>query len=188
MLQLEDLLKGCVQNKNKAKETIYKSFYGYLMGVVLRYVNDRNDAEEVVNDCFVKIFKHMTSFTIPENKEELPKAFKGWAARISSRTAIDFLRTKKVRVYVDEIEENQQPITEVNVISTLNVQDILRLLNGLPETQKVIFNLYEIEGYSHDEISKLLNISGSSSRVYLTRAKNKLRELYSKTLIQSYVN
>ncbi len=188
MLQLEDLLKGCLQNKNKAKEAIYKSFYGYLMGVVLRYVNDRHDAEEVVNDCFVKVFKHMASFTFPENKDELQKAFKGWIARISSRTAIDFLRTKKVRIYVDDIEESQQPITVVNVISKLHAQDILSLLNALPETQKVIFNLYEIEGYSHDEISKLLNISGSSSRVYLTRAKNKLRELYSKILIQSYVN
>lgn len=188
MLQLDDLLKGCLQNKNNAKETIYKSFYGYLMGIVLRYLNDRNDAEEVVNDCFVKIFKHMATFTFPENKEELQKAFKGWVARISSRTAIDFLRTKKERIYVDDIEDNQQPFTEVNVISKLHVQDILNLLNALPETQKIIFNLYEIEGYSHEEISKLLNISGSSSRVYLTRAKSKLRELYSKNLIQSYVN
>ncbi|MGY4383417.1 RNA polymerase sigma factor (sigma-70 family) [Pedobacter sp. UYP24] len=188
MLQLEDLLKGCLQHKNKAKEAIYKSFYGYLMGVVLRYVNDRNDAEEVVNDCFVKVFKHMASFTFPENNDELQKAFKGWTAKISSRTAIDFLRTKKTIIYVDDITELQQPITEVNVISKLHVQDILSLLNALPETQKVIFNLYEMEGYSHDEISKMLNISGSSSRVYLTRAKNKLRELYSKTLKQSYVN
>ena len=188
MLQLEDLLKGCLQNKDKAKEMLYKSFYGYLMGVVLRYLNDRNDAEEVVNDCFVKIFKHIASFTFPENKDELQKAFKGWTARISSRTAIDFLRTKKVKIYVDDIEDNQHPVTEVNVISQLHVQDILSLLNGLPETQKLIFNLYEIEGYSHDEISKLLNITGSSSRVYLTRAKNKLRELYTKTLIQSYAN
>jgi len=188
MVQLEELLKGCLRNKDKAREMIYKSFYGYLMGVVLRYLNDRNDAEEVVNDSFVKIFKHMASFTFPESPDELQKAFKGWTARISSRTAIDFLRTKKTKIYVDDIEENQHPVTGVNVISQLHVQDILNLLNGLPETQKVIFNLYEIEGYSHDEISKMLNISGSSSRVYLTRAKNKLRELYSKTLIQSYAN
>ncbi|MES2829143.1 MAG: sigma-70 family RNA polymerase sigma factor [Bacteroidota bacterium] len=188
MQELNDLLKGCLENKDKAREMIYKSFYGYLMGVVLRYLNDRNDAEEVVNDCFVKIFKHLASFTFPEHNDELQKAFKGWTAKISSRTSIDFLRTKKIKIYVDDIEDYQQPVTEVNVLSELHVQDILNLLNALPETQKLIFNLYEIEGYSHDEISKLLSITGSSSRVYLTRAKNKLRELYSKTLIQSYAN
>jgi RNA polymerase sigma factor (sigma-70 family) len=61
-------------------------------------------------------------------------------------------------------------------------------LDALPETQRIIFNMYEIEGFSHDEISKMLDISGSSSRVYLTRAKNKLRTLYAKSLIQSYAN
>ena len=188
MLKLEDYLKGCSENNNKAKEMIYKSFYGYLMGVVLRYVNNRNDAEEVVNDCFVKVFKNIATFTVPEASEELQKAFKGWIAKISSRTAIDFLRSKKTRLYVDDIENLQHPVTEVNVISQLNVQDIMTLLNGLPETQRIIFNMYEIEGFSHDEISKMLNISGSSSRVYLTRAKNKLRELYSKSLIHSYAN
>lgn len=188
MLKIEEALKGCLQNKTKSKEMIYKSFYGYLMGVVFRYVNDRNDAEELVNDCFIKIFKNIATFTFPENPDELQKAFKGWIAKISSRTAIDFLRTKKTKMYVDDIDEHQHPVTEVNVISKLNVQDILSLLDALPETQRIIFNMYEIEGFSHDEISKMLGISGSSSRVYLTRAKDKLRTLYSKSLIQSYAN
>jgi len=188
MLNIEEALKGCLQNKNKSKEMIYKSFYGYLMGVILRYVNDRNDAEELVNDCFVKIFKNVATFTFPQNKEDLPRAFKGWIAKISSRTAIDFLRTKKTRIYVDELDDHQHPVTEVNIISKLNVQDILSLLDALPETQRIIFNMYEIEGFSHDEISKMLDISGSSSRVYLTRAKNKLRTLYANSLIQSYAN
>jgi RNA polymerase sigma factor (sigma-70 family) len=188
MLKLEDAITGCQQNKNKAKEMIYKSFYGYLMGVIMRYVNDRNDAEEIVNDCFVKIFKNIATFTFPNNPEELQKAFKGWIAKISSRTSIDFLRTTKTKVYVDDLDDYQHPVTEVNVMSKLHVQDILALLDALPETQRIVFNMYEIEGFSHDEIAKLLNITGSSSRVYLTRAKNKLRTLYSKSLIQSYAN
>jgi RNA polymerase sigma factor (sigma-70 family) len=188
MLNLEDAIIGCQQNKNKSKEMIYKSFYGYLMGVIIRYVNDRNDAEELVNDCFVKIFKNIATFTFPNNTEELPKAFKGWIAKISSRTSIDFLRTKKTRVYVDDLDDHQHPVSEVNVISKMHVQDILFLLDAIPETQRIIFNMYEIEGFSHEEIAKMLDISGSSSRVYLTRAKNKLRTLYSKSLIQSYAN
>lgn len=186
MLKLEDLIAGCLRNDNKSKEMVYKSFYGYLMGVILRYTNDRNDSEELVNDSFIKIFKSIAQFTCPKEDTELQKAFKGWIAKISSRTAIDFLRSKKTYLYVDDIVEEQQPLTTVNVITHLNVQDILKLLDALPETHRLVFNMYEIEGFSHDEISKMLNIPESSSRVYLTRAKNKLRDLYSKTLINSY--
>jgi RNA polymerase sigma factor (sigma-70 family) len=186
MLQLEDVIEGCLKNDNKSKELIYKSFYGYLMGVILRYVNDRNDSEELVNDSFIKIFKRIEQFSFPKEKTELQKAFKGWIARISSRTAIDFLRVKRTHLYIDDITDEQQPLTQVNAISKLNVQDILKLLNALPETHRLIFNMYEIEGFSHDEIAKMLDIPESSSRVYLTRAKNKLRDLYSKTLNNSY--
>lgn len=186
MLKFEDVLAGCLKNDNKCKEVVYKSFYGYLMGVILRYVNDRHDAEELINDCFIKVFKGLGQFAAPKDPEQLQKAFKGWAARISSRTAIDFLRSKKTFLYVDDMEEPPQPIIELNAISQLHVQDIMKLLNQLPETHKLIFNMYELEGFSHEEISKLLKIPESSSRVYLTRAKNKLRILYSKSLITDF--
>jgi len=186
MLNFEDAIAGCLKNDNKSKEMVYKSFYGYLMGVTLRYVEDRNDAEELVNDSFIKIFKSIGQFNGPKYNDQLQKAFKGWIARISSRTAIDFLRSKRTFLYVDDITEEQQPLIELNAISQLNVQDIMKLLNELPETHKLIFNMYEIEGFSHEEISKILNIPESSCRVYLTRAKNKLRELYKNSLMNSY--
>lgn len=186
MLRFEDVIVGCQQNDNKSKEMVYKSFYGYLMAVVLRYVGERNDAEELVNDTFIKVFKAIAQFNLPKKQEEHEKAFKGWISKIASRTAIDFLRTKKIVIGLDEIVEEQEPVNEVNVISALHVKDILKLVATLPETQKLVFNLYEIEGFSHEEIAKLLKIPESSSRVYLTRAKNKLRILYSTTLINSY--
>lgn len=186
MLNFEDAIAGCLRNDNKSKEMVYKSFYGYLMGVTLRYVDDRNDAEELVNDSFIKVFKSIGQFNAPKYNDQVQKAFKGWIARISSRTAIDFLRGKRTFLYVDEITEEQQPLTELNAVSQLNVQDIMRLLTQLPETHKLIFNMYEIEGFSHEEISKMLNIPESSCRVYLTRAKNKLRELYKNSLMNSY--
>ncbi|MEQ7798331.1 RNA polymerase sigma factor [Pedobacter sp. ASV1-7] len=186
MLNFENAIAGCLRNDSKSKEMVYKSFYGYLMGVTLRYVDDRNDAEELVNDSFIKVFKSISQFNSPKSGDQMLKAFKGWIARISSRTAIDFLRSKRTFLYVDDIVEEQQPVTELNVISQLNVQDIMRLLNQLPETHKLIFNMYEIEGYSHEEISKILSMPESSCRVYLTRAKNKLRELYKNSLLNSY--
>lgn len=186
MLNFEDAIAGCLRNDNKSKEMVYKSFYGYLMGVTLRYVDDRNDAEELVNDSFIKVFKSIGQFNAPKYGDQLQKAFKGWIARISSRTAIDFLRSKRTFLYVDDITEEQQPLTELNAVAQLNAQDIMKLLNKLPETHKLIFNMYEIEGFSHEEISKMMNIPESSCRVYLTRAKNKLRELYKNSLMNSY--
>lgn len=186
MLKFEDAIAGCLRNDNKSKEMVYKSFYGYLMGVILRYVEDRNDAEELVNDSFIKVFKNIAQFNSPKYNDQQQKAFKGWIARISSRTAIDFLRGKRTFLYVDDITETQQPVTELNAISQLHVQDMMKMLNKLPETHKLVFNMYEIEGFSHEEISKMMNIPESSSRVYLTRAKNKLRELYKNSFLNAY--
>ena len=186
MLSFSEAIAGCLKNDRKSKELIYKSFYGYLMGVILRYVKERDDAQELVNDSFIKIFKGLPAFSAPKEHEQFERAFRGWIGKIASRTSIDFLRSKRTFLYVDDLNDGDHPLTPVNAISQLNVQDILKLLDLLPETHRLIFNMYEIEGFSHDEISKSLNIPESSSRVYLTRAKTKLRELYSKTSIQSY--
>lgn len=186
ILSFEEILKGCVKNDNGCKEMMYKSFYGYLMGIILRYTKNPSDSEELVNDTFIKIFKHVGTFKAPKNPEELQRSFKGWIAQIASRTAIDKIRSSKIQFYVDDLAEHEHPVTHVSVASELHVNDILNLLNHLPDTQRLVFNLYEIEGFAHDEISKMLNIPESSSRVYLTRSKNKLRTLYLNTLVNSY--
>ncbi|SEQ89745.1 RNA polymerase sigma-70 factor, ECF subfamily [Pedobacter rhizosphaerae] len=186
ILSFEEILKGCVKNDNGCKEMMYKSFYGYLLGIILRYTKNTSDSEELVNDCFIKIFKHIGTFKAPQNPEELKKSFKGWIAQIASRTAIDKIRTAKAKFYVDDLGEDEHPVSQVSVTSDLHVNDILNLLNHLPDTHRLVFNLYEIEGFAHDEISKMLNFPESSSRVYLTRAKNKLRTLYLNTMVSSY--
>ena len=186
MLKFEDLIKGCVNNDNKSKEMVYKSFYGYVMAVILRYSNNQADTEELVNDTFIKIFKSANQFVYPPDAATIEKTFKGWIAKIASRTAIDFLRSKRTFISLDDITEEGEPITHINIITALNVKDILKLLDDLPELHRLVFNLYEIEGFSHQEISKLLNIPESSSRVYLVRSKQKLRALYAEILINNY--
>ncbi|RZL48656.1 MAG: RNA polymerase sigma factor [Pedobacter sp.] len=186
MFGFEDVIKGCVKNNNKSKEMVYKSFYGYLMAVILRYTNNRNESEELVNDSFIKVFKAIHLFIIPNDNLIAEKAFKAWIAKIASRTAIDFLRTRKTFLSIDDVAEEAEPISTINVISALNVKDILKLLDDLPEIQRLVFNLFEIEGFSHQEIAKIFKIPESSSRVYLTRAKQKLRTLYSNSLINTY--
>lgn len=183
ILSLEHIISGCAANDNRFKELLYKRYYGYLMSVITRYLKDANDAQELLNDSFVKIFKHITGFSLPADPEAAEKAFKGWIAKISSRTAIDFLKKKNRVVYVEEIAEIHTQVIYTDVLSSLNYKYIIHLLDELPEIQRLIFNLYEIEGFSHEEIGKLLNIPDNTCRTYLTRAKAKLRKLYTQSLI-----
>lgn len=178
ILRIEEIIKGCKTNQNKCKELLYKQFYGYLMGIILRYSKNASDSEELVNDSFIKIFKAIPTFIIPNVEEDTIKYFKAWIGKIASRTAIDRIRLSKVHLYVDELTEIDHPVEEISSVSNLYVKDINNLLNQLPDLHRVIFNLYEIEGFKHEEIGELLKIPENSSRVYLTRAKNKLRQLY----------
>ncbi len=175
---LAGILASFCNNNTSGKELLYKHYYGYVMAVVIRYTSNTHDSEELVNDSFMKIFKYAHSFKQPEDPAQLEKAFKGWIAKISSRTAIDFINKPKLTLQELELTENEHPKTIPEEMMKLNVQDLLKLLNGLPETQRLIFNLYEIEGFSHAEIGEMLGIQENISRVYLTRAKQKLRLLY----------
>lgn len=161
---------------------LYKGYYGHLKGVVLRYVHDLQNVEELVNDSFLKIFNGIGSFkAIDLNDGELNRAFRSWTAKIASRTAIDFLRKKKAAFAIEEINDGNTPRVYNATSATCNgAKEIMNLLNHLPETQKVIFNLYELEGFTHEEIAGFLAITESVSRSYLSRAKTKLKSLYVK--------
>lgn len=172
------ILKDFRSNSDFSKEFLYKQYYGYIMGVIVRYTSNIPDSEELVNDSFIKIFNHVQHFKCPADPLVLEKAFKGWIATIASRTAIDFIKKPRLFVCDDEITEMDHPLTFPEEMMRLDLQDLLNLLNKLPEIQRLIFNLYEIEGFSHLEISTMLNIKENISRVYLTRAKQRLKFLY----------
>lgn len=178
-LTLRSALEDClVQQSDRSQSFIYKRFYGYMMAVSLRYVKNEMEAEDVVNESFVKVFGKLSNFQILEDETALEKSFKGWIARITVNTSIDKLRAQKATVDIDDINEIDIQHTPVSISTNLEVDDIMQLMKKLPDIQRAIFNLYEIEGYSHEEISKQLNIPDSTSRTYLTRAKARLRTLY----------
>lgn len=165
------------------KEALYKGYYGYIKGVIVRYVHDYHSAEELVNDSFIKIFSHLETFQGTSDSANLGVSFKSWIAKIASRTAIDSLRRKKINFGVEEINENNTPYSlRTNPAETSEGREIMNLLNQLPHTQKTVFNLYEIEGFSHEEIAGLLAIPVNVCRVYLSRAKTKLKALYVKNI------
>jgi RNA polymerase sigma factor (sigma-70 family) len=176
--KLEDVLAGSLAGDEKSREWIYKSYYGYLMGVVLRYLKEPVQAEELVNDSFIKILKNLHGFIAPDDPELLAMAFKAWIARITSRTVIDHLRILKNNRHSELLTEFHFSEGQVTVLDKLNAGDILKLLDQLPQLQRVIFNMHEIEGYKHEEIASALQIPVKNSRVYLARAKDRLRTLY----------
>lgn len=177
-LSIKSLVDDCKKNDAFSKEKMYRTFYGYIMGVILRYIRINDDAQELANDSFMKMFKHIGSFNGPEDPEAYGKSFRGWMAKIASRTAIDHLRKQKNMFNTSEIEKSESHLISTPVTMEMEVAEILKLLDQLPNTHKIVFNMYEVEGYSHDEIAKILKIPVSSSRVFLTRAKSKLRSLY----------
>ncbi|MEO6849725.1 MAG: RNA polymerase sigma factor [Mucilaginibacter sp.] len=168
----DQLIKQCRIGSLKYQELLYKHYYGYAMGISLRYSLNRDDAMEVVNDAFIKVFNSIGSY----NTE---KPFKPWLRVIVVNTAIDRRRKDLKLLRNTDLDSIPLLVESVSVINNLDAQDILKLMQQLPTMLLAIFNLYEIDGYNHDEIANLLSIPASSSRVYLSRAKEKLRKIIS---------
>ncbi len=178
-MELNKIIKGCKRKKLKHQELLYKQFYAYGMSVCLRYSNSREDAVEVLNDSFLKIYNNISKF-------DTKKSFKSWIRIIIINTAIDYSR-KNIKLYkMVSIDDVDYEIYENQIIENLDFEDILKLLNQLPSKYRLIFNLHEIEGYKHSEIAQKMEIPESSSRTYLTRARKLLKKLYIKKYQNTY--
>jgi RNA polymerase sigma-70 factor (ECF subfamily) len=170
------LIQGCKKGSRKAQEGLYKSYFGFAMSVSLRFAPEREDAIEIVNDSFLKVFEKIRLY-------DESKPFLSWFRKILVNTALDYFRAKKTYLqqieYPGELTENS---AEPDWNTTLKTDVILKLFKQLPDLHRIIFNLYEVEDYSHDEIAALLHISPGTSRSHLSRAKLKIRQLYTEHL------
>jgi RNA polymerase sigma-70 factor (ECF subfamily) len=172
---IDKLIEGCKNNDINCQEMLYKHFFGYALTIGMRYLGDRSEAIDVVDDSFIKIFEKIRTYDNDQN-------FQSWLRRIVINTAIDKFRQNQIQK-TKERKINGEDILHKSIIETdsgLCSNEILKLLNGLPHLHRIVFNMYELEGYSHKEIADKLKIPESSSRTYLTRAKKELRELYQK--------
>ena len=140
------------------------------MGISLSYSKSRDLAMEITNDSFLKFFDSVKKL------DELPTV-KPWLRRITMNTAIDYYRRNKKFRNHDEADGETPVFDQVYAPDQLAYEQLIKLMHQLPEDQQLVFNLYEVEGYSHKEVAERLQITESSSRVYLTRAKTKLRQL-----------
>ncbi|MFL0685349.1 MAG: RNA polymerase sigma factor [Algoriphagus aquaeductus] len=166
----EELIDGCKRRSRKHEELFFKKYYGYVMGISMSYSKSRDLAQEITHDSFLKFFDSVKKL------EDTPSV-KPWLRRVTVNTAIDYYRRNR-KFQNHEEADGETPVFDAEYApDQLAYEEILKLLYQLPEDHQLVFNLYEVEGYSHKEVAERLEITESSSRVYLTRAKNKLRQL-----------
>jgi RNA polymerase sigma-70 factor (ECF subfamily) len=169
-----DLIEGCLKGKELHQEVLYKRYFSFAMSVCIRYTKDRNAAMENINDSYMKVLDNLDDY-------DSSKSFKAWYSRILVNTSIDNYRRNLKHlsaISVDNIADTEEKEPDIDI--ELSVNDILKLFSQLPENYKITFNLFEIEGYSHEEIGKLLGVTTSTSRSNLARAKKMIREIYKK--------
>lgn len=164
------LIQRCCSRDPRAQELLYRKYYGYAMGISLRYTGNKEDALELLNDSFLKIFFNINIF-------DQKKEFLTWIRKIIINTAIDKYRVKKRLIPTENLPEDQKVYFQDDILDSLYAKEMLQTINELPDIYRLVFNLYELEGYSHQEIGKILNINTSTSRSYLTRAKERLKKI-----------
>lgn len=174
MKQLETLIEDCKKNDRKAQSAIYDMFYDTLMRVARRYKNNNDDAAMLVNKAFFKVFTQL-------DKYQPPIPFESWIKRITINTIIDdFRKTKKIKELETSIDQNpwleNTSKEEYNLIeSNINAKDILKLIDALDDGEKTVFNLFEMEGMSHQHIAEQLMVSERTSKRYLMQARATLK-------------
>jgi RNA polymerase sigma factor (sigma-70 family) len=170
----EDILRGCKKKKRQYQEILYRKYARKMYGICLSYSGDRDLAQDILQDAFVKIFKKIKDF-----KKE--GSLEGWMSRIVSNTAIDHLRKRtREHKYITDKEEVREEIYEPDAIENMKAQDVLDLVAKLPDGARMIFNLYALEGYTHKEIAAKLNIAEGTSKSQFNRARKMLMSLLSK--------
>jgi len=175
--QEKDLIQACVRKERWAQKSLYEDYYGALMGVCLRYSNNREDALDILHDGFIKVFKNI-------EKYQPGTSLIAWMRRIMVNTAIDFYR-KAVRRRTEDLDKvYDQQISDADAISALSEKEVLQAVRSLTPSYRTVFNMYVIEGYSHREIGEKLGITESTSRSNLVKARMKLKQIIQTRFIE----
>lgn len=168
--ELHQLIRGCIKQDRKCQKMLYKAFYGFAMGICLRYANNRDEAAEVMNQGFFKVFTHIGSF-------DTTRPFKAWLGKIMMNVSIDFYRANLKMAYTDDLETAEHISDGELADRNLNYNDLLAMVQQLPQAYRTVFNLFAIEGYSHEEIGEMLNINAGTSKSNLHKARQKLKQM-----------
>jgi len=174
---LEKIISGCLDNNRRSQEELFKLYYGKMLSVCMRYSTDRDSAEEVVQEGFIKIFDKLEAF-------DYKGSFEGWMRRIMANTAIDSIRkSKKDPILTDNDEDfklgTENPMVELEEIELTGIKAEIAMeaINELSPAYKAVFNLYVFEDYKHKEIAEILGISEGTSKSNFAKAKLNLQKI-----------
>ena len=171
-----DLLEGCRRGERKMQQELYNRFAPRMYGVCLRYASNAEEAEDILQEGFIKIFNKINSY-------RGDGSFEGWIRRIFVNTAIEHFRKKTYLQPITETEENTVEGKYLSVLDSLAEKDIIQLIQQLSPGYRTVFNMYVVEGYTHKQIAEMLGISEGTSKSQLSRAKLILQDLV-KTFIE----
>ena len=164
------LVQKCMKNDRAAQKQMYEWLAPRMFAVCLRYVGDRESARDVMHDAFITLFSKLGSY-----KGE--GAFEGWARRVFITTSLMHLRKKDVLKYAEDVQTHGNDMGyDPSVIDRMDAQSLLKIVSQMPAGFRTVFNMYAIEGYSHQEIAKELGITEGGSRSQLSRAKIWLKD------------
>jgi len=168
MITETDLIKGCIEGDRRMQKELYDRFSPKMYAVCLRYMGNGDDAQDILQEGFIKVYKNIERF-------RGDGSFEGWIRRIFVNTAIEQIRKKKMDVSLTEKEETIEFKT-VSAIDNINEKDLLKIVSGLSPGYRSVFNMYVVEGFSHKEIGELLGISEGTSKSQLARARMILQD------------
>jgi RNA polymerase sigma-70 factor (ECF subfamily) len=180
LLTAEELniqIRGCALNQRESQKKLYNSFYGYAMSICDRYTSREEDASEILNDGFLKIFKEIHHFKPAYT--DVVSSFKGWLRKIMVYTAIDHFRKNNKHQNISELDTAiiHLPAESETAVDKISYDEIIRFIQDLSPAYRTVLNLFVVEGFSHEEISKQLGISVGTSKSNLAKARKQLQKI-----------
>ncbi len=166
------IVAGCKRGESWARKKIYELYAPVMMGVCMRYVNDRETARDILQDGFIKVFTKIDSYSETGS-------LGGWMRRVFATTALEYLRRNdalKMSVNIDDYNDAVENVS-VSALDQLSAKELMGCIAKLPHGFRTVFNLFAIEGYTHSEIATMLNIQESTSRSQFLRAKKALQKM-----------
>jgi RNA polymerase sigma factor (sigma-70 family) len=164
-----DLIRGCLDGNRRMQKQLYDQFSSKMYAVCLRYMSNSDDAQDVLQEGFIKVYKNLERF-------RGDGSFEGWVRRIFVNTAIEQIRKKKIDVSITEKEEETIEYKTITAVDKINEKDLLKIVQELSPGYRTVFNLYIVEGFGHKEIADMMGISEGTSKSQLARARMILQE------------
>lgn len=170
---IEELIKRCRSGERKAQELLYKQLASKMMGVCMRYATDRMEAEDMLQNGFIRVFQKLNDY-------RGEGSFEGWVRRIMVHSSIEYYRKHHKMMQIVDMNEAGEPPVNPLAAAKLDAKDLMALIQQLAPGYRIVFNLYAIEGYSHREIGEMVGITEGASKSQLSRARTILKEQIAK--------